>query len=260
MRFGKIKAYHIVVAALLVFFVLPVEPAHPKDNIFRRSVTAVRNFFKGDEEKTDSLKKTDSSDRDGKRKKDTEGRSPVNAEMELEQLYDNSLDENLKVPKLGGQKTKIREYQQMRAKRLKAAGEQVETMRSGEVIIATVACGDLFYPNDTVLKPTAGKHLSPYVEFLRERDMYRMMLAMHSDDTGSEKYTDSLTSSRVLAVLEWFQQHAAESDYVIPYAMGASEPRYENNSTENREKNRRLEIYLVPGRRMVKMASDSKLK
>lgn len=242
--------------AMAVIAAFASDPLDAKDNFFKRSASAVKEFFTGG--------KQDDADAAECREEDENVIDPVTdnsmtAAEELELLYDSSLDDNVRIPKLLDQKEAIRAYQLRQAKKLVAAGEQVETMRNGEVIIATIECNELFLPNDTVLKPTAAKYLKPYVGFLKERDMYRMLLAMHSDDTGSAAYTDNLTSARVLAVLEWFQQHAAETDYVIPYAMGASEPLYTNNSVENRSKNRRLEIYLVPGRAMIQSATEGKL-
>lgn len=255
MNFSKKYISLVIISFVSIAF---ASSGYGKDNFFKRSANAVKEFFKGDSSSDEKDTPTTTNTETTEHKTD-DNRPAISPAAELEQLYDNSLDENVHVPKLGNQKTKIREYQQVEAKKLLAAGEKVETMRNGEVIIATVPSDELFYPNDTVLKPTAGKHLRPYVRFLQTRDMYRVLLAMHSDDTGSAAYTDRLTMQRVLAVLAWFQENAQNSDYVIPYAMGASEPLYQNNSVTNREQNRRLEIYLVPGRTMVKAASSSKL-
>ena len=170
--------------------------------------------------------------------------------------------ENKALPKLGNQRAKIREYQQIQAKKLLSSGQNIETTRNGEVIIATVAANDLFLPNDTTLRPTAAKVLRPYMEYLKEPDMYRMLLLMHSDNTGSEAYTNHLTTVRVSAVFDWIKDNAVCSDYVIPYAMGADDPlpNTPNNSVDNREKNRRLEIYLVPGKSMIRKSSRGQLR
>ena len=159
------------------------------------------------------------------------------------ELYDLSFEENKALPKLGNQRAKIREYQQIQAKKLLSSGQNIETTRNGEVIIATVAANDLFLPNDTTLRPTAAKVLRPYMEYLKEA------------------YTNHLTTVRVSAVFDWIKDNAACSDYVIPYAMGADDPlpNTPNNSVDNREKNRRLEIYLVPGKAMIRKSSRGQL-
>lgn len=231
-------------------------------NMFQRGAGAVKNFFRGNkhadaQKQTKNTAKADNKDKSSKK---PATREVAEKNYTVEQLYELSLTDNLKIPKLGSQKSTIRKYQLKQAKKLLAAGQEtVETMRNGEVVIVTVDTDNLFYPNETTLKPNAGKYLSPFVKFLTVADFYRMMLVVHSDNTGSESYTDELTNRRAVAILEWFKAHATCSDYVIPFGMGSSEPLYLNNSMENREKNRRLEIFLVPGKKMISEASDGRL-
>ena len=85
-----------------------------------------------------------------------------------------------------------------------------------------------------------------------------MLLVMHSDNTGSESYTMKMACSRVNAVFDWFDDNG-DVDYVVPYALGASEPYVKNDSMENRRKNRRLEIYLVPNIVMIEQAKRGKI-
>ena len=179
--------------------------------------------------------------------------------LSSEQLYDLSLEDNLVTPDLGSQRKNIKEYQRVQARKLAAAGYYVETTRGGEVIIVTIQSDELFTPNTKTLKPKASKLLHPFVNFLNVPDMYRMMLVMHSDNTGTEKYTDNLSNDRVLVVLDWFQKQTKNTEYVIPYGMGAADPLYPNNSMDNRSNNRRLEIYLVPGNAMIKKSEHKAL-
>lgn len=257
----KTMCRHVIVAFAIFMFCSGASVLHADDNIFQRGANAVKNFFKGEKSTSDTLTVEQDSEvqQPGKKTVEKSKKHPAK-DYTLEQLYELSLDDNVAIPNLGSQRDKIKEYQQIQAKKLVAAGGNIETMRRGEVVIATIASDDLFLPNDTVLRPNAGKYLRPYLLFLKVTDMYRMLLAMHSDNTGTEAYTDELTSKRVLAVLAWFQANAATCDYVIPYSMGASEPLYVNNSMSNREKNRRLEIYLVPGKTMIELAAKGELR
>lgn len=255
-----LNRFIIILSAFVLSLFVPFEMVEAQNNVFQKGVTAVKNFFKGnknEKEKQDIV--PDSVDTVVKKGRKS-GRKPLNVDYTLEQLYELSLDENLSVPVLpDNEKSIIKPHQLVQAKKLVVAGLNVETMRKGEVVIATIQSDELFYPNDTVLKPNAGKQLRPFLQFLKVPDMYRMLLAMHSDDTGTSAYTDALTSKRVIAVLEWFIENSSNSDYIIPYAMGASEPLYLNNSIANRQLNRRLEIYLVPGKTMIDAASSGQL-
>ena len=268
MRHTKIS---IILSACALVVAMTATPAQAKKNFFKNI------FSDSDEEKVEetTVGKVEKN-KETKTTEKEEVQSTKSGNETLDDLYNRSLEENINNPKVGNQKAKIREYQNIQAKKLINSKYNAETFRNGEVVIVTIPASDLFYPNETALKPTAGKVLRKFVEFLNVRDFYRMILAMHSDNTGSEEYTENLTSMRVVAVLEWFKKEVtknkdgvyqntpesqAKADYIIPYAMGASDPLPDtpNNSVDNREKNRRLEIYLVPGKQMIKKASKGQL-
>lgn len=250
-----------ILSFLLLSLIASASPAAAGDNVFQRGVTAVKNFFKGNKDAKETADSVEELNADPSSKaKIKSGKQPVKRDYTLEQLYELTLDENLAVPVVPqNHKAAVKAYQLVQARKLVAAGYNVETMRNGEVVIATIQSDDLFNPNDTVLASKAGKYLRTFAQFLRVPDMYRMMLVMHSDDTGTAAYTDALTSTRVLAVLDWFETNASNSDYIIPYAMGASEPLFLNNSISNRQRNRRLEIYLVPGKTLLDLAEKGRL-
>ena len=264
---------HIILAIALATSAQAVAQDVDIDTEYKedRGMDKVRNFFKGnkgDDNKQESKKHTDT-----KQKKETRtSKSGKSDNYSLEQIYELSLDDNLKIPNLGSQKTDIRKYQNRQAKKLYAAIEDgkyvstwkpdsvpVETMRHGEVIILTIETDYLFYPNETTLKPGADKYLKPLLSYLQVPDFYRLLLAVHSDDTGCESYKDELTNKRAMSILAWFQQNAKSADDIIPYGMVDGEPLCVNNSYENRAKNRRLEVYLVPGKAMIEKSKKGQL-
>lgn len=164
---------------------------------------------------------------------------------------------------LGKQAPLIKKFQEKEATRLlnnnynpKKNGCNIETMRSGEVIIITIPTDLLFLPNERTLIDDCDNFLSPIQRYLKTPDFYRVLLVMHTDDTGSETYTDELSLDRVDAVFDWFETHNTNTTYLFPTASGASEPLFgtKNNTVKNRAKNRRLEIYLIPGEEMLRQA------
>ena len=164
---------------------------------------------------------------------------------------------------LGKQAPLIKKFQEKEATRLlnnnynpKKNGCNIETMRSGEVIIITIPTDLLFLPNERTLIDDCDNLLSPIQRYLKTPDFYRVLLVMHTDDTGSETYTDELSLDRVDAVFDWFETHNTNTTYLFPTASGASEPLFgtKNNTVKNRAKNRRLEIYLIPGEEMLRQA------
>ncbi|MDE6681988.1 MAG: hypothetical protein K2J87_01010 [Muribaculaceae bacterium] len=89
--------------------------------------------------------------------------------------------------------TLVRKFQDKEARErlLKSYGASkngcnVENFRNKEVLLVTIPASKLFYPNSTELRPDASNFLNPIKRYLKEPDMYRVLLVMHTDNTGSE--------------------------------------------------------------------------
>lgn len=135
----------------------------------------------------------------------------------------------------------------------------VERYRNGEVLLVTIPAHLLFGPNETGLLPSAAEYLSPIKRYLKDPDMYRVLLVMHTDNTGSDTYRDRITEDRVDSVFDWFDNSGADTRYLFSYAMSDDMPLVANNSLNNRDRNRRLEIYLMPGKTMVEQAKKGRI-
>lgn len=136
----------------------------------------------------------------------------------------------------------------------------VEAFRNKEVLLVTIPAHLLFGPNMTELRSKAGEYLAPIRRYLKNPDTYRVMLVMHTDNTGSESYREQLTADRVNAVFDWFEDSGSDTSYLFSYALGDDMPLKPNDSMDNRDKNRRLEIYLVPGTKMVEQAQKGRIE
>lgn len=136
----------------------------------------------------------------------------------------------------------------------------VEAFRNKEVLLVTIPAHLLFGPNMTELRQKAGEYLAPIRRYLKNPDTYRVMLVMHTDNTGSEPYREQLTADRVNAVFDWFEESGSNTTYLFSYALGDDMPLKPNDSMDNRDRNRRLEIYLVPGTKMVEQAQKGRIE
>lgn len=188
-----------------------------------------------------------------------------NMSSRIEVLDDMSFIQMLNSVDLGKQSKMIQEFQQKEGRQwlLKKFNQQVcgvEAYRNREVLLVTIPASLLFSPNDIELRAGAENYLTPLKRYLKDPDMYRVMLVMHTDNTGSESYRDELTVDRVDAVFEWFEQSGADTTYLFSYALGDDMPLYDNDSMDNREKNRRLEVYLVPGEKMLREAKNGRIE
>lgn len=180
----------------------------------------------------------------------------------LVDLSELTLEETLMLPDVPAKQTAyIKNYMNREAHALHKMGYKVETTRKGEVVIASIPADELFAPNSTTLLPSAPERLKAFLPYFRTHGKFKVILAMHSDDTGSDKYLYSLTEQRILALYGYFDSHAAQTDMLQGYPMSDSEPLKDtpNTSYANRRANRRLEIYIVPGPMLIMEAKSKKL-
>ena len=135
----------------------------------------------------------------------------------------------------------------------------VEAYRNKEVLLITIPAHLLFAPNQTELRAGASEYLLPLRRYLKDPDMFRVMLVMHTDNTGSEEYREQITIDRVNSVFEWFEESGCNTQFLFSYALSDEMPLKPNDSMENRRGNRRLEVYLVPGTKMVEQAQKGRI-
>lgn len=183
-----------------------------------------------------------------------------------ELLDDMSFIDMINSVDIGKESDIIQKFQNKEAKsrllngKFKPSGEcTVESYRNKEVLLITIPAHLLFGPNETELLPTAGEYLAPIKRYLRDTDTYRVLLVMHTDNTGSDEYRDIITEERVDSVFDWFDQPGVNTKYLFSYAMSDDMPLVPNTSMNNRDKNRRLEIYLMPGKKMVEQAKSGRI-
>ena len=190
--------------------------------------------------------------------KEPEGRIELLDEMDFIQML-NSVE-------TGSGSSLIQKFQAKEGKnkllngRYNPSGEcKVEAFRNKEVLLVTIPAHLLFDPNSTELKTGAQDYLAPIRRYLKEPDMFWVLLVMHTDNTGSEEYRDRLTLERVNSVFDWFEDSGSNTRYLFSYALGDEMPLKPNDSMENRRMNRRLEIYIVPGTKMVEQAQKGRI-
>lgn len=189
------------------------------------------------------------------------------AQTELEDMTFSQMLKSVDLSKEPKAAELIRKFQDLEARQKLMNGPlspkkgicTLEAFRNKEVLLITIPVEALFAPNATELSPEAAKLLTPIKRYMKDPDMFRVLLVMHTDNTGSEAYREKITEERVDAVTEWFDENGADTSYTFSYAFSDDNPLVPNTSMENRAKNRRLEIYLMPGEKMLKEAKKGKI-
>lgn len=180
-------------------------------------------------------------------------------------LMEWEIDKNIATPVVEkSEKKAVARYMKSMGEWLRDKHFNVELMREGEVVIVSFPTDDLFLPNDTVLTQRGEKIIAPVLEYMQAPYRYKILFTVNTDDSGSSDYLYHLSDARVAAIYGWFMDKIdegkiSEDIVIIPYAMGGSSPIVTNETREGRKKNRRLEIYFVPGPEMVSKAKNKEL-
>ncbi len=128
------------------------------------------------------------------------------------------------------------------------------------VLKVTIPSRLLFQQGDTILSTTADGFLRPFLRLLRGNEaMATLVVTCYSDNNGSDKYLKGMTNSRARAVAKWMYRQGVDHKGVSVYGMGNEVPKTDNSTLAKRERNRRVSLYLVPNRNMMKQAKRGRL-
>lgn len=128
----------------------------------------------------------------------------------------------------------------------------VDLTRNGEVMIVTYPSEDVFNPNDTLISKYGERALQEIIPLMTNPYRFKIVYAVHSDDTGSTGYRYQLTDARMNSLYDWFLKKfddgkIPEELVVIPETLGSDRPLTDNKTRAHRRANRRIEFYFVPG-------------
>jgi outer membrane protein OmpA-like peptidoglycan-associated protein len=87
-----------------------------------------------------------------------------------------------------------------------------------------------------------------------------ILIEGHTDDTGSDELNINLSQKRAEAVSEFLQANGIAGSRLQTKWYGETQPKYANDSEENRQKNRRVELAVYANDDMKSKAKDGKLE
>ncbi len=103
-----------------------------------------------------------------------------------------------------------------------------------------------FDTNSSEVSPLAADALGVGVSVMRRDPSIGMIITGHTDSDGSDGYNQNLSLNRAQSVIDFFVAGGVDPARMVAVGAGESEPMVDNSSEENRARNRRVEIELVP--------------
>lgn len=162
--------------------------------------------------------------------------------------FELELENNINTPVVPAKKqTLVKENIDHLKHSLEKLGFKATRMRQGEVLKFSIACDKLFRANETELSQQGINYLAK-LKFPGDIiGKFKLLIAVHADDTGEQSYADALTAARANAIDDFISRQLQGIELIIvPYGLGHDEPLVGNDSVLNRAKNRRVDFYLVP--------------
>lgn len=156
----------------------------------------------------------------------------------------------------------VRAYWVKEVQRLKSMKQLEFSLTGGNecVLKVTVPARVLFAQNDSILLSSADGYLRPLLRLVKGPDaVASMIIAGYSDNNGSDNYIRAISGGRARQVHRWFARQGVGPASIHSYGFGNKVPRNNNETMGQREKNRRVSIYLVPNKKMLKAAKRGNL-
>lgn len=178
-----------------------------------------------------------------------------------ETFFDMDFEPNLEAPIVpDSERAAVRRFVAATVKSIEGRGPYaIDLMRDGEVMIVTIPTDHIFLPGDTLLAPNAARTFAPLIPLMDNPMRWKLVLAVHTDDTGTKAYQQALAEGRLDSIYELFMDLIAEGklsedQFIIPFAMGAEDPLTDNDTWRHRAQNRRVELFFVPGPALIEQA------
>lgn len=157
----------------------------------------------------------------------------------------------------------IRRYWVQQTKQMKQI-KDVDFKLTGSndgVLKITMPAAMLFHPGDSAMVAKADTYLRPIVKLINPKEsLVKVVIACYSDNNGNDAYLKKLTRGRASQLHRWFARQGLGPGDLRSFGMANSVPLNKNSNMEERRINRRVSIYLIPGKRMIRLAKKDKLE
>jgi outer membrane protein OmpA-like peptidoglycan-associated protein len=145
------------------------------------------------------------------------------------------------------------------AKELEEDLKGAEVERVGEGILITFDSGLMFDVNSYSLRPVTKRNLDELSETLLKYDDTNILVEGHTDSTGPDDYNMTLSRNRANAVSTYLLDKGVRSNRITAVGYGENQPVASNDTAEDRQKNRRVEVAIYANEDMIEAAERGDL-
>ncbi len=150
----------------------------------------------------------------------------------------------------------IGNYMDKQAAEIERDIEGAKVERIGEGIKITFSSGILFDVDQSNLKDQYKGELSELSRILNKYDDTNIMLAGHTDSTGSEDYNLKLSQKRADSVANYLASQNVNSARFTTEGYGETQPVATNDTEAGRAQNRRVEVAIWANDKLKKAAAE----
>ncbi len=154
----------------------------------------------------------------------------------------------------------IGNYMDKQAAEIERDIEGARVERVGEGIKITFDSGILFDVNKANLKNNSKTELTKLGTILNKYDDTNILLAGHTDATGSEQYNLELSRRRAQSVSDYLTIQNINPERFTVQGYGESDPIASNDTADGRAQNRRVEVAIWANEKLKKAAEKNQDK
>jgi len=131
------------------------------------------------------------------------------------------------------------------AEELEESLEGADVERVGEGIVVTMDSAILFAVDSSELTDQSKMNLMELASSLKSFPNTDILVAGHTDATGSEEYNQALSERRAMSAAVFLAEHGVEPERLSTSGYGETQPKASNETAEGRTQNRRVEIAIT---------------
>ena len=127
-----------------------------------------------------------------------------------------------------------------------AASDAASIQRNADVLAVTFKSDVLFDVNSAVLKPGSYSEIDRVANVLVQYPQTNILIAGHTDSTGSETYNQDLSERRARSVQNALVNRGVSPNRMQTLGFGEGQPVADNSTVAGRQLNRRVIVTIVP--------------